>query len=117
MARQQRQFPQGKYILRTPRKSQNGQVYAVYLYYYWLGNIEQVHECLAEVLPQTESAHEPLSEELIEPTVEVSDSAEPTKEATDTIETSSEQPDYMPNAVRNISVSRNRGDRIPLMPL
>lgn len=37
MARQQRQFPQGKYILRTPRKSQNGQVYAVYLYYYWLG--------------------------------------------------------------------------------
>ena len=33
MARQQRQFPQGKYILRTPRKSQNGQVYAVYLYY------------------------------------------------------------------------------------
>ena len=80
-------------------------------------SVEQVHECLAEVLPQTESAHEPLSEELIEPTVEVSDSAEPTKEATDTIETSSEQPDYMPNAVRNISVSRNRGDRIPLMPL
>ena len=37
MARQQRQFPQGKYILRTPRKSQNGQVYAVYLYYYWQG--------------------------------------------------------------------------------
>ncbi len=39
------------------------------------------------------SRAEPLSEELIEPTVEVSDSAEPTKEATDTIETSSEQPD------------------------
>ena len=37
MARQQRQFPQGKYILRTPRKSQSGQVYAVYLYYYWQG--------------------------------------------------------------------------------
>ena len=35
-------------------------------------SIEQVHECLAEVLPQTESA---------------------TREATDTIETSSEQPD------------------------
>lgn len=37
MSRQQRQFPQGKYILRTPRNSQNGQVYAVYLYYYWQG--------------------------------------------------------------------------------
>jgi hypothetical protein len=37
MARQTRQFPQGKYILRTPRKSQNGEVYAVYLYYYWKG--------------------------------------------------------------------------------
>ena len=37
MARQQRQFPHGKYILRTPRNSKNGQVYAVYLYYYWLG--------------------------------------------------------------------------------
>ncbi len=38
MARQRRQFPQGKYILRTPRKSQNGQVYAIYLYYYyWRG--------------------------------------------------------------------------------
>ena len=56
-------------------------------------SIEQGHECLAEVLPQTESAQEYLSEELIEPTVEVSVSAEPTKEATDTIETSSEQPD------------------------
>ena len=56
-------------------------------------SIEQVHECLAEVLPQTESAQEYLSEELIEPTVEVSVSAEPTREATDTIETSSEQPD------------------------
>ena len=42
-------------------------------------SIEQVHECLAEVLPQTESAHEPLSEELKEPTVEVSDLTEPTK--------------------------------------
>ena len=56
-------------------------------------SFEQVHECLAEVLPQTESAQEYLSEELIEPTVEVSVSAEPTREATDTIETSSEQPD------------------------
>ena len=56
-------------------------------------SIEQVHECLAEVLPQTESAQEYLSEELIEPTGEVSVSAEPTREATDTIETSSEQPD------------------------
>ena len=37
MARQTRQFPQGKYILRTPRKSQNGEVYAVYLYYYCKG--------------------------------------------------------------------------------
>jgi hypothetical protein len=55
--------------------------------------LEQVQECLAEMSPQTESAHEPLSEELIEPTVEVSDSAEPTKETTDTIESSSEQPD------------------------
>ena len=55
--------------------------------------IEQVQECRAEVLPQTESAQEYLSEELIEPTVEVSVSAEPTREATDTIETSSEQPD------------------------
>ena len=56
-------------------------------------SIEQVHECLAEVLPQTESTEEPLSEELIETTVEVSDSAKPTKEVTDTTETSTEQPD------------------------
>ena len=56
-------------------------------------SIEQVHECLAEVLPQTESAQEHLSEELQEPTIEISDSAEPTKEVSDTIETSSEQPD------------------------
>ena len=34
MARQHRQFPQGKYILRSQNKSQN---YAVYLYYYWKG--------------------------------------------------------------------------------
>ncbi len=34
MARQQRQFPQGKYILRSQNKSQN---YVVYLYYYWEG--------------------------------------------------------------------------------
>ena len=56
-------------------------------------SFEQVHECLAEVLPQTESAQEHLSEELQEPTIEISDSAEPTKEVSDTIETSSEQPD------------------------
>ena len=56
-------------------------------------SIEQVHECLAEVLPQTESTEEPLSEELIETTVEISDSAEPTKEVSDTTETSTEQPD------------------------
>ena len=56
-------------------------------------SIDQVHECMAEVLPQTESAQEYLSEELIGPTVEVSVSAEPTKEVSDTIETNSEQPD------------------------
>ena len=56
-------------------------------------SFEQVHECLAEVLPQTESAQEPLSEELQEPTIEISDSAEPTKEVSDTTETSTEQPD------------------------
>ena len=56
-------------------------------------SIEQVHECLAEVLPQTGSAQEPLLEEPEEPSVDISDSAEPTKEVTDTIETSSEQPD------------------------
>lgn len=55
--------------------------------------IEQVQECRAEVLPQTESAQEHLSEELQESTMEISDSAEPTKEIADTIETSSEQPD------------------------
>ena len=56
-------------------------------------SFEQVHECLAEVLPQTASAQEHLSEELQEPTIEISDSAEPTKEVSDTIETSSEQTD------------------------
>lgn len=56
-------------------------------------SFEPVHECLAEVLPQTESAQEPLSEELQEPTIEISDSAEPTKEVSDTTETSTEQPD------------------------
>lgn len=55
--------------------------------------IEQVQECRAEVLPQTESAQEHLSEELQESKIEISDSAEPTKEIADTIETSSEQPD------------------------
>ena len=38
--------------------------------------IEQVQECLAEVLPQTESAQEHLSEEMEEPSVENFDSAE-----------------------------------------
>jgi integrase len=38
MARQQRQFPQGKYILRPLRNSQNTQQYAIYLYYYWRGS-------------------------------------------------------------------------------
>ena len=56
-------------------------------------SVEQVHECLAVVLPQTESAHEPLSEELKEPTVEVSDLTEPTKEVPDTVESSTEQLD------------------------
>jgi hypothetical protein len=37
MARQQRQFPQGKYILRSQKMIQDGQQYAVYLYYYWKG--------------------------------------------------------------------------------
>ena len=37
MARQQRQFPQGKFILRSQKKSQDGQQYAIYLYYYWKG--------------------------------------------------------------------------------
>ena len=55
--------------------------------------IEQVQECRAEVLPQTESAQEHLSEELQESTIEISDSAEPTKEIADTIEASSEQLD------------------------
>ena len=35
MARQTRQFPQGKYVLRTPHDTKDGQVYAVYLYYFW----------------------------------------------------------------------------------
>lgn len=37
MARQTRQFPQGKYVLRTPHVTQDEQVYAVYMYYYWKG--------------------------------------------------------------------------------
>ena len=56
-------------------------------------NLEQVQECLAEIPHQTESAQEPLSEELQEPTVEVSDLAEPTKEVPDTVESSTEQSD------------------------
>lgn len=46
-------------------------------------SVEQVLECLAEVLPQTESAHEPLSEELKEPTVEVPDTVESSTEQLD----------------------------------
>ena len=38
MARQHRQFPQGKYILRSQKKSLDGQQYAIYLYYYWRGS-------------------------------------------------------------------------------
>ena len=62
--------------------------------------VEQGQECsedellsVSEEMPlQTGSAQEHLSEELQEPTIEISDSAEPTKEVSDTIETSSEQP-------------------------
>ena len=35
MARTARKFPQGKYVLRTPRMTKNGQEYAIYIYYYW----------------------------------------------------------------------------------
>lgn len=51
-------------------------------------SIEQAKECWAEVQAQTEPEQESLSEELIEPTVEVSDSAEPTKEISDMVESS-----------------------------
>lgn len=56
-------------------------------------SIEQAKECWAEVQAQTEPEQESLSEELIEPTVEVSDSAEPTKEISDMVESSTEQSD------------------------
>lgn len=56
-------------------------------------SIEQAKDCWAEVQAQTEPEQESLSEELIEPTVEVSDSAEPTKEISDMVESSTEQPD------------------------
>ncbi len=55
--------------------------------------MEQVQEYVVKMPPQSESAQEPLSEELEEPSVEISDSVEPAKEVTETIETSSEQPD------------------------
>lgn len=55
--------------------------------------LEQVQECLAEMPPQIESAPEPLSKELEEPSVEISDSAEPTKEISYMVESSTEQPD------------------------
>ena len=32
MARQTRQFPQGKYVPRIPHVTQDGQVYTVYMY-------------------------------------------------------------------------------------
>ena len=35
MARTARKFPQGKFVLRTPRMTKNGQEYAIYIYYYW----------------------------------------------------------------------------------
>ena len=37
MARKSRQFPIGKFTLRTPRKTKNGQEYIIYIYYYWQG--------------------------------------------------------------------------------
>ena len=37
MGRKQRNFPRGKFILRTPRETEKGQMYAVYIYYYWQG--------------------------------------------------------------------------------
>ena len=37
MARTARQFPQGKFTLRTPKQTKNGQMYAIYIYYYWQG--------------------------------------------------------------------------------
>ena len=38
MARTARQFPQGKFTLRTPKQTKNGQTeYVIYIYYYWQG--------------------------------------------------------------------------------
>lgn len=37
MARTARQFPQGKFTLRTPKQTKNGQMYSIYIYYYWQG--------------------------------------------------------------------------------
>ena len=37
MARTARQFPQGKFTLRTLKQTKNGQMYAIYIYYYWQG--------------------------------------------------------------------------------
>ena len=37
MARTARQFPQGKFTLRTPKQTNNGQEYVIYIYYYWQG--------------------------------------------------------------------------------
>lgn len=71
--------------------------------------IEQVQECRAEVLPQTESAQEHLSEELQESTIEISDSAEPTKEIADTIETSSEQPDLYAQRCKEYQREQEQG--------
>ena len=36
MARTARQFPQGKFTLRTPKQTNNGHTeYVIYIYYYW----------------------------------------------------------------------------------
>ena len=37
MARTARQNPQGKFTLRTPKQTKNGQMYSIYIYYYWQG--------------------------------------------------------------------------------
>ncbi len=42
MARTARQFPQGKFTLRTPKQTNNGHTeYVIYIYYYWQGR--QLH--------------------------------------------------------------------------
>ena len=46
-------------------------------------SIEQVQECLAEAQTQTESVQEPMSEELKEPTIKVSDATDTSTEQSD----------------------------------